>query len=244
MPESASGRGGVCSGGCLLGGGGVSAPGGCLLWGVSAWGVSAPGGWWVSASGGCLPGGCLLLGGVCSRGVVGVCFWGVSALGGVCSWGVSAPEGWWVSASGGCLLGGCLLRDMSAWGCLLQGGVISLRGVCVCSQGGVCSGGCLLWGEGCLLRGRGVCSWGGVWYPSMHWGRHPPVNRMTNRCKNITLGTTSLRPVLSFKNGGAVSSFYCFPVNVFVLSNSGYRWLDWQDIYRTFGFFLFCIRFV
>ena len=39
----------------------------------------------------------------------------------------------------------------------------------VCSQGGVCS-----W--------RGVCSRGcplprGV-YPSMHWGRHPPVNRI------------------------------------------------------------------
>ena len=24
----------------------------------------------------------------------------------------------------------------------------------------------------------------------------PPVNRMTNRCKNITLATTSLRPVI------------------------------------------------
>ena len=52
-------------------------------------------------------------------------------------------------------------------------------------------GGCLLWGVsapgGYLLLGgsahRGsVCSWGvsaprGV-YPSMHWGRHPPVNRI------------------------------------------------------------------
>ena len=48
---------------------------------------------------------------------------------------------------------------------------------------GVCSG--------------GVCSWGGGWYPSMHWGRPPPpVNRMTDRCKNITF-TTSLRTVIT-----------------------------------------------
>ena len=51
--------GGVCSRG-------LSARGGCPLWGVFA------------------PGGCLLLGGVCSH-------W-VSAPGGVCSWG-SAPRG-------------------------------------------------------------------------------------------------------------------------------------------------------
>ena len=36
---------------------------------------------------------------------------------------------------------------------------------------------------------------GGGWYPFMHWGR-PPVNRMTNSSKNITLATTSLRPVI------------------------------------------------
>ena len=52
MLESASRGEGVCSGGCLLGGG-LSTPGGCLLWGVPA-----------------LGGGCLLRGG------------GVSALGG------------------------------------------------------------------------------------------------------------------------------------------------------------------
>ena len=41
-----------------------------------------------------------------------------------------------------------------------------------------------------------VCS-RGVWYPSMHWGRHPsPVNRITDTSKNITLATTSLRPVM------------------------------------------------
>ena len=68
----------------------------------------------------------------------------------------------------------------SQGGCLLWG-VSTLGGVC--SQGSVCSGG-------------RVSALGG-WHPSMHCGRHPPVNRMTNRCKNITLATTSLRPVIS-----------------------------------------------
>ena len=47
-------------------------------------------------------------------------------------------------------------------------------------------------GLGGLLPGSGV--WlGGV---SQHALRQtPPVNRMTDRCKNITLATTSLRPV-------------------------------------------------
>ena len=75
--------------------------------------------------------------------------------------------------------------------------------------GGVCSGG-LLWGGllwGGLLWG-GSAPRGGVWsqggllpgvsapegYPSMHWGRHPSCGQ-TRACKNITLATTSLRPV-------------------------------------------------
>ena len=69
----------------------MSAPGGCLLQGVSAPGeVSAPRGG-VSA-----PEGCLLQGGVCSRG-------GCLFLEGVCL-GVSAHR---VPAPGGCLLWGC-----------------------------------------------------------------------------------------------------------------------------------------
>ena len=40
------------------------------------------------------------------------------------------------------------------------------------------------------LLGGGVCP-GGV-YPSMQWSRHPPpVDRMTDRCKNTTLPQTS-----------------------------------------------------
>ena len=51
-------------------------------------------------------------------------------------------------------------------------------------RGGFGQGGWLL--GGCLLRGG-----------SQHALRQtPPVNRMTDRCKNITLATTSLRPVI------------------------------------------------
>ena len=98
-------------------------------------------------------------------------------LGGWLLWGVSAP--------GGCV---CLLP----WGCLLPGM------------------GCLLL-EGCLLPGvsasRGVCSQGvSAWGVSAPRGcgvpacteadTPPPVDRITDACKNITLATTSLRPVI------------------------------------------------
>ena len=79
--------------------------------------------------------------------------------------------------------------------CLLQGvcsrgrGVYS-RGVCLL-WGCVCSGGCLLLG-GCLLWG-GVCSWGvsAPWgvcgIPACTEADTPPVDRITDACKNITL---------------------------------------------------------
>ena len=78
-------------------------------------------------------------------------------------------------------------QSLLLWGVggLFWGGICSW-GVSALGRGFVCSGGCLLWG--------GVCPWG-VWYPNMHWGRHPPVDRITDACKNITLATTSLRPV-------------------------------------------------
>ena len=99
----------------------------------------------------------------------GVCSRGGGGVwsGGVWSEGVWS-EGGWVSAPGGCLFGG----------------------VCVCSGwGGVWSGGCVWSG--------GVWSWG-EGHPSMHWGRPPLWTEwMTDRCKNITLATTSLRPVIN-----------------------------------------------
>ena len=58
--------------------------------------------------------------------------------------------------------------------------------------GGICSQGGLL-PEGGLLPGGVSAPRGGVCL------RHAPlpVNRMTNKCKNITLATTSLRPVIN-----------------------------------------------
>ena len=44
---------------------------------------------------------------------------------------------------------------------------------------------------------RVVCSGGSASVPfGIPSPSFPPVNRMTNRCKNITFATTSLRPVI------------------------------------------------
>ena len=61
-----------------------------------------------------------------------------------------------------------------------------LPGGCVCSRG------CLLWGVSAL---GGVCSWRGCGIPACTEADTPPCEQMTDRCKNITLATTSLRPV-------------------------------------------------
>ena len=79
---------------------------------------------------------------------------------------------------------------MSALGGVCSGGVCS-GGICsggVSAPGGVCS-------RGVSARG-GVCS-GGCGIPACTEADTltPPVNRMTNSSKNITLATTSLRPV-------------------------------------------------
>ena len=134
----------------------------------------------------------------------GVCSEGCLLPGGVCSWGA-------VCSQGGLLPGGCLLQGVSASGGYLLlggvsapgglsasgGGVCSRRGVCsqgVCASGGclllggVCSGRCLL--QGVLLLGDGIPACTEADTP-------PPVKRMTDRCKNITLATTSLRPVMT-----------------------------------------------
>ena len=101
---------------------------------------------------------------------------------------------------GVCLVpgGGCLPGRGGVDVCLVPGwGVVSAW-----SRGGVC----LVLGGGCLPGpGGGVVSaWsqgglpgpgGGGWSSQHALRQTPPVNRMTNRCKNITLATTSLRPV-------------------------------------------------
>ena len=99
-------------------------------------------------------------------------------------------------------LGWCLLRgDACSGGNLLLGLGVPARGCLLwgaCSWGVACSWGCLLWrgvpaprwcactGGGCLLLGVPAAE------------ADPPfphVNRMTDRCKNINLATTSLQPV-------------------------------------------------
>ena len=93
-----------------------------------------------------------------------------------------------------------------------MGGLLSLGGVCPVRGVGVCSEGVCLVREGLVQGGWVVCSWGVclVWGGLVQgegggllWGggipacteADPPVNRMTDRCKNITLATTLLRPV-------------------------------------------------
>ena len=137
-----------------------------------------------------------------SRPYAGVCFPG----GGVCSQGGSAPGG--VCSHGGGLL---------PWG---WGGVVSALGVS--APGGIWSRGMSTLGGWCLLRDgllRGVCS-GGVsglggsapgGVVSQHALRQtatPPVNRMANRCKNITLAT--LRPVIML----CIREMHSIPWNV------------------------------
>ena len=72
------------------------------------------------------------------------------------------------------------------------GGVWS-RGVCLV-LGGCLVPGVSVWGVsapgGCLLQGGVGC------IPSCNEADTPPMNRMTNSSKNITLATTSLRPVI------------------------------------------------
>ena len=82
------------------------------------------------------------------------------------------------SASGGGGVSSGGVRGVYCRGCLLQG-VSALGGVC---SAGVCSG------------GEGVCG-----IPACTEADTPPVNRMTGRCKNIALATTSLRPVNIFQ---------------------------------------------
>ena len=153
----------------------------------------------------CIPVGCVP---AARRPYAGVCFpggsaWsrgGVSLVRGVSAWslgggGVSLVWGDLPGpGGGGCLpgLGGlpcswgglpgpwevCLVPGGSAWS---LGGLPGPRGVCLVPGG---------------PPGPGGSGWSrAVWHPSMHWGRHPPPRGQTHTCKNITLATTSLRPV-------------------------------------------------
>ena len=111
-----------------------------------------------------------------------------------------------------CIPVGCVPADRRPYAGVCFPGGFSI-------PGGSAPGGCLVWGV-CLVRGGCACSWGGgVWSGGVLHARgvvgvvasgpggsgkenppgwenpFPPVNRMTDRCKNITLAKTSFRPV-------------------------------------------------
>ena len=71
---------------------------------------------------------------------------------------------------------------------------VSASGGCLLPRGGVCF-------QGVSAPGGGECL---LWGVSQHALRQtPPVNRMTDTSKNITLATTSLRPVKIWLNNCA-----------------------------------------
>ena len=74
-------------------------------------------------------------------------------------------------------------------------------GVWCLVPGGLHAGGVVSGPRGVSMPGGGVWSLGGLHAQGGVWSRGgspcqtPPLNRMTNSSKNITLATTSLRPV-------------------------------------------------
>ena len=90
------------------------------------------------------------------------------------------PAAHWPYAGGGLPGRGCLLPGGSPWQGVLPSGGSPCRG------GSPWQGGSPWW----------VVSLAGGGIPACTEADLPPVNRMTDRCKNITLATTSLRPVI------------------------------------------------
>ena len=122
------------------------------------------------------------------------------------------PAAHWPYA-GVCFRGGCLLGVSAPGGCLLLGGPLGVE--------------CLL-REVCLLSG-GVSALRGCGIPACTEADTPlPVNRMTNRCKNTTLATTSLRPVINdgqyvrfHKNNELIMGLYLW--NIFLFQIMGWK---------------------
>ena len=125
----------------------------------------------VSPSMHCWGGGYLVLGGTWSGGVYLV-QWGVPGPGG-CTW----SQGVYLVPGG----------VPGPRGCTWSQGVYLVWGVYLVSGGCTWSWGVYLVLGGCVPGPRGVYLVWGVYLPRYF----PPVNRMTNRCKNITLPQTS-----------------------------------------------------
>ena len=94
----------------------------------------------------------------------------------------------------GCVVPACCLYLPA---CTVLGGVCSGEGVC--SRGVPGPGGCLLLGWGVPASGpRGV-------YPSMQWGRHPPLWTESQKRVKHNLVPTSLRVVINDEKGHKVN---------------------------------------
>ena len=79
-------------------------------------------------------------------------------------------------------------EGVASGGGAFRGGGVCFRGEGVCFPGGLCFWGVVCF-RGCVFPGDGI--------PACTEADILPVNRMTDRCKNITLATTSLRPVIT-----------------------------------------------
>ena len=105
---------------------------------------------------------------------------GAPSRGGFLHWGGS-PSGGVLHLGGFSIQGGSPSRGvLHLGGFSIQGGVLHPGGFSI-------GGGCLLWGG---LHARGGLA------RRTPPPTPPPVNRMTDRCKNITLAKTSFRPVI------------------------------------------------
>ena len=136
-----------------------------------------PGGGGSPCRGGLLPGGILHAGVVCSGG---------SAPGGCLVWeGVSGPGGFSMPGGSPCWGGSPCSGEW--WWCLVRGGFSMPEGS-PCPGGFSMPGGVVVSGPGGFSMPGGVVvsGPGGFSLPEP-----PPVNRMTDRCKNITLAKTS-----------------------------------------------------
>ena len=96
--------------------------------------------------------------------------------------GCTCPDG--VYLPGGLYLPG----GIPAWGVYMPRGGVYLQGNL--PRGCTCLGGVPAQGEGCTCPAGHTCQ--GVFLPrgGTCQGTHPPVNKMTDRCKNITLPQT------------------------------------------------------
>ena len=147
--------------------------------------------------------------------------WALTVFQGGCTCQGGVPARGCVPARGVYLPGGCTCQGvyLPEEGCTCQMGGVPARGGCTCQgvylpEGGVpARGGCTCLG-GVPVRG-GVYLTGGGYTWSGTPNPPSPVNRMTDRCKNITLAKTSFRPVKIFS--GLVSPCLNNPESIIII---------------------------